>query len=214
MDAREVGRLLVDRHAETVEFDLSRSLLNVAECPVVDDWTLRSALVRLAQPEPERVGRLLEVLRRLEAPLQHVTRALGQEASTCDRSLDAALVGESPITPYVDARIADLARLGLAGLDLDELAGGYDEGVGQLGERPLLSPTERQALPLLVEAVRFERLAQTLTRWAGIKPDRSLGPPPVDEVDAVAIETWSRLDELGVPVESQAGPDRRPRSRG
>jgi hypothetical protein len=45
------------------------ALLDYQERPRVDDWSLRAALTRYAQPEPERVGDLLEVVRRIEFAL-------------------------------------------------------------------------------------------------------------------------------------------------
>src|SRR5262249_55341345 len=44
-------------------------LIDFAERPRVDDWSLRAALVRYAQPEPQRAARLLEVVRRAEGAL-------------------------------------------------------------------------------------------------------------------------------------------------
>ncbi len=41
-------------------------LVDFAERPRVQDWSLRAALVRYAQPEPQRVEALLEVVRRIE----------------------------------------------------------------------------------------------------------------------------------------------------
>lgn len=51
-------------------------LLDVAEVPRVEGWSLRSALVRYAQPEPVRAGRLLQNVRRLEAALAPSRSAL------------------------------------------------------------------------------------------------------------------------------------------
>ena len=47
----------------------SRRLLDFSERPRVDDWSLRAALVRYAQPHPQRVEDLLSVVRRLEHAL-------------------------------------------------------------------------------------------------------------------------------------------------
>lgn len=44
-------------------------LIDFAERPRVDDWSLRAALVRYAQPHPQRVEDLLQVVRRLDAAL-------------------------------------------------------------------------------------------------------------------------------------------------
>ena len=45
------------------------SLIDLAERPRADDWSLRAALVRYAQPEPQRVSNLLEQVRRIETAL-------------------------------------------------------------------------------------------------------------------------------------------------
>jgi hypothetical protein len=43
------------------------ALLEYAERPRVDDWSLRAALTRYAQPQPQRVGDLLELVRRIDS---------------------------------------------------------------------------------------------------------------------------------------------------
>lgn len=54
------------------------SLVDFAERPRTRDWSLRSALVRYAQPEPQRVNDILELVRRVDA-------ALGKNTSKLDR---------------------------------------------------------------------------------------------------------------------------------
>ncbi len=41
-------------------------LIDFAERPRVRDWSLRAALVRYAQPQPQRVEALLDVIRRID----------------------------------------------------------------------------------------------------------------------------------------------------
>jgi hypothetical protein len=53
-------------------------LLDFAERPRVEDWSLRAALVRYASPQPQRVNDLLDLVRRLEW-------ALGKHAATLER---------------------------------------------------------------------------------------------------------------------------------
>jgi hypothetical protein len=53
-------------------------LLDYAERPRVDDWSLRAALTRYAQPQPERVSDLLDLVRRIEF-------AIGSHRSTIER---------------------------------------------------------------------------------------------------------------------------------
>jgi hypothetical protein len=193
MDAVEAGRRLAERHVNQAEPDPARSLLNYAEAPHRGDWTLRAALVRLAQPHPVRVGSLLDLMRRLDAPLQHVRRSLERHTVTCDRALTVDGLASPPVAPYPDVRASDLARLVATGVDASRLLTGYEEAIP-------LADEERLAVPLLAVAVAFEQLAATLTAWALVGP----AAPPVQAVDRTCAEVAARLDELGVPVE--AGP--------
>jgi hypothetical protein len=45
------------------------TLLECAERPRTSDWSLRAALTRYAQPQPQRVGDLLDAVRRIEFAL-------------------------------------------------------------------------------------------------------------------------------------------------
>jgi hypothetical protein len=56
-------------------------LVDFAERPRVQDWSLRAALVRYASPAPQRVNDLLDLVRRIEW-------ALGQHAATIERDGD------------------------------------------------------------------------------------------------------------------------------
>ncbi len=197
MDAVEAGRNLGHRHMQAAqgdqaEYDPSLSLLNYAELAHDGDWTLRSALNRLAQPQPARVGALLDLVRRLDAPLHHVRKALEQHTVTCDRALgrDGA-DGDGPLEPYTDIRTADLARLVAAGADPDQLLTGYQDH-GRLDHEEVL------AVPLLAIAVRFAQVSALLTAWALVGPDS----PPVDAVDETIDQVAAELDRLGVAEET------------
>ncbi|MGH1491015.1 MAG: hypothetical protein ACRBK7_16745 [Acidimicrobiales bacterium] len=205
MQAADIGRTLGERHrtaaehgtaADKAEFDPSLSLLNYGEFPHEGDWTLRSALVRLAQPEPARVGAVLELVRRLDAPLHHVKRALEQHLTTCDRDVTVDNLAGAPLDPYRDIRTADLARLLATGVDDVELLAGYEQ------QTPL-DHEERVAVPLLAVAVQFEWLAQELTAWALAGSE----PPPIASVDRAVADVGAELDRLSVPVET--GPPQR-----
>ncbi|MCU1485969.1 MAG: hypothetical protein JWN67_2715 [Actinomycetia bacterium] len=54
------------------------ALLDFAERPRTEGWSLRAALTRYAQGQPRRVGDLLQLVRRIQA-------ALGGETGTLDR---------------------------------------------------------------------------------------------------------------------------------
>lgn len=64
--------------AEIEPVELAR-LVDVSECSRVDDWSLRSALVRYAQPQPGRAGQVLAVVRRIEAVLHPQAKLLRAE---------------------------------------------------------------------------------------------------------------------------------------
>jgi hypothetical protein len=51
-------------------------LVDFAERPRVEDWSLRAALVRYAQPEPIRARTVVELIRRIEAALRPHRRTL------------------------------------------------------------------------------------------------------------------------------------------
>ena len=186
-----LGQLLADRHADPVEAQPQQSLVNYAESPRVDDWTMRSALVRFAQSEPVRASSLLELVRRLDTVLHHVARPLERRTVRCDRDLGPSFTAE-PIAPYPDTRTADLARIGRA-LPPEEFA----TVLGSYAAEVDLDLEEHGALPLLAMALEFDDLAGRLTRWAS---DSAAGPPIV-EVDDTCAEVRSRMDELGVPTE-------------
>lgn len=203
MDTVDVGRRLAERHREEAELDSTCSLLNYAEAPYEGDWTFRSALMRLAQPHPERVGAVLQLSRRLDAPLHHVRRTLEGHVVTADRHLTPNGVTDPPERPCRDVRTADLARLVAAGLDQAPLLAGYEEAHE-------LDHEERLAVPLLAVAVTLEGLAEVLAAWALVGP----ADPPVDEVDRCVDVVAVALDELGVPEETGPPPGMRRGSRG
>jgi hypothetical protein len=185
MDAVELGRRLARDHAESdVGFDPADSLLNFAESARAGGWSLRSSLVRLAQPEPEIVGSLLEVVRRLDAPLQHISRQLQRH-----------IVGSEAPSGSPDVRTADLARLVAEGAAADQLIAGYHE-VAPLDDE------ERLAVPLLALAVEFDHLADVLAAWATDADDE----PPKRQVEETSDRVRRRMDELGVPEERWDGP--------
>jgi len=64
--------------AEIEPPELAR-LVDFAERPRTRDWTLRSALVRYAQPEPQRVNDVLELVRRVDAALGKSAAKLGRD---------------------------------------------------------------------------------------------------------------------------------------
>jgi hypothetical protein len=115
------------------------ALLDYAERPRGGDWSLRAALTRYAQPQPQRVGDLLELIRRIEFALPAFRSQLDEDgpdlwqAAQDDAPTNETLVGvlramvqldrlgdaltvwaADPATDrpddQVDATIADVAR--------------------------------------------------------------------------------------------------------
>ena len=209
MEAVRLGQRLAERHAGTTdagqppELDEVHSLLNYSEAPYDGDWTLRSSLMRLAQPNPARVGQVLDLTRRLDAPLHHVRRILERHVVVADRWLTPSGLEDLPLLPLGDIRTADLARLVAAGCDPSDLLAGYEESQE-------LEHEERLAVPLLAVAVQIEDLAKTLSGWALVGPAN----PPLDAVDRFVETVGPRLDELGVPEETGPPPGMRRSGRG
>jgi hypothetical protein len=67
--------------AELQPTELAR-LVDFAERPRVDDWSLRAALVRYAQREPQRVSTILELVRRIDFALKPQAKTLEKEGPT------------------------------------------------------------------------------------------------------------------------------------
>ncbi len=55
------------------------ALVDYAERSREGDWSLRSALVRYAQPEPQRVSQVLELVRRIDFALHPHAKRLAKE---------------------------------------------------------------------------------------------------------------------------------------
>jgi hypothetical protein len=75
----------VSRTLDTVPVEIEppelARLLDFAERPRVQDWSLRAALVRYAQPQPQRVEALLEVIRRTDAALARNSKIFEREGA-------------------------------------------------------------------------------------------------------------------------------------
>jgi hypothetical protein len=67
-------------------------LLDFAERPRVEGWSLRSALVRYAQADPVRVSQVLELVRRIEAAWQPHAKLFAKEGPVLWTGLSAGTV--------------------------------------------------------------------------------------------------------------------------
>lgn len=183
-------------------------LVDYAESSRVGDWTLRSALVRFAQPEPTRASAVLELIRRTDGALKPHRRRLESAAVPATPALDAAsfvadadrvsLAGGGRV---LDARAADLARVAVRVPEGGAVVAAYGEVEGVPAE-------ELAAVPLLAVALQLDALGDALAAWADVRD----GPPPVDLVDRVAADVFRQLGELDVPRET--APPRGARGRG
>ena len=203
-----VAAALLAAHAGPVDgLSDGHRLVDYAESSRAGGWSLRSALVRFAQPEPTRAGAVLELIRRTDGALKPHRRRLESAAVRTHPDLGPALVVDVDGTVAIradarcvlDAPAADLAR---AALHLDDGDAVVEAYVAAAGDDPTFA-----AVPLLVVALQLDAVADALVPWA-IAHD---GPPPVEEVDRRAAAAFARLAELGVPRETGGRPPGRSR---
>jgi hypothetical protein len=103
-------------------------IVDFAERSRVGDWSLRSALVRYAEGEPERVSRVLESVRRIDAALHPHRKTLERRGP----ELWSAVDGDAPDPE--DAPLLDLLRVAI---ELDRLGDAMAEWADdRTGPRP------------------------------------------------------------------------------
>ena len=102
-------------------------LLDLAERPRTDNWSLRAALTRYAQPQPQRVGNLLEVVRWVEFGFRTHQKAVEKDGPATWAALDAAGDRPDDLVLGMLRAMVELDRLG------DVLAGWAAD---PSGERP------------------------------------------------------------------------------
>ena len=90
------------------------SLLDFAERSRAGDWSLRSALVRYAQPDPGRVRQVLENVRRIDG----AARAHGKLFEKQGHAVWAAVTADAEPGGDVDPQVVGLLR---TAADLDRL---------------------------------------------------------------------------------------------
>lgn len=89
-------------------------LIGFAERSRAGDWSLRSGLVRYAQPEPERVNQILELVRRVELALRGQDKVIQGNGPDLWAALQAA-------TNHSNDAHAELVELLAATAELDRL---------------------------------------------------------------------------------------------
>ncbi len=219
-DPTRLGRELAVRHGggsdegQVVDgIDESLTLLQVAESPRAGDWTLRSALVRFAQVQPELSGALLESVRRSQAALDPLSRNLMRHGAVTDRGLSIASDGGlAPIAdPLPDIRSADIARAVRACGDTESALDAVVEAYGAEAAGDL-DPAEREAIPLLMVMLDLDELAEVLVEWARTRAPEE---PPIEEANRLGRRAFERLGALGVARETGGRPPgRRPTDTG
>ncbi len=170
---------LVALHAQPRPVDEVHSILNYAEVPRRGDWTLRSALVRLAQPHPLRSEAVLQLVRRLDAALKPMVRSLQKHGVTTTRSIPGGLSNVD------DIRLVDIVAS-------DELLAEYDASVG-------LTDDERASVGLVRLAMTLDGLSTTLAEWANAGSEE----PPISEIDSTCAAVLAAMNDQGVPVEQE-----------
>ncbi len=89
-------------------------LIDFAERPRTQDWSLRSALVRYAQPQPQRVNDILDLVRRIEWTLGKQTALIEREGPELWNALGSgasSTEGETQVIGILRAA-QELDRLG------------------------------------------------------------------------------------------------------
>ena len=109
------------------------ALLDMAERPRAEGWSFRAALVRYAQPEPQRASDLMELVRRIEGALRPSAKLLERDGEAV---WSALLVGDGTGAPdatlvAVLAQLQHLDRVGdlLAAWAVDRVAPRPDDAV-------------------------------------------------------------------------------------
>ncbi len=128
-------------------------LIDYAETERVGQWSLRSALVRYAQPEPVRAGHVLELVRRLDAALAPSRSRL--ERGDTDDAIEALLT---------------------VALELDELADLFANWANDISQpRPTNEVDERCAHVLeLLDELGVPQESVDPSEWKGRGPKRGV----------------------------------------
>ena len=99
--------------AEVEPPELAR-LIDFAERSRVGDWSLRSALCRYAQPQPQRVSTVLDLVRRIDFALHPHAKRLDKEGPALWAALESGDAPDGPdgLVLGLLGAMAELDRLG------------------------------------------------------------------------------------------------------
>jgi hypothetical protein len=87
-------------------------LVDFAERPRNEDWSMRAALVRYAQGEPQRVSDVLDVVRRVEWALGKNSKVVEREGRELWAALSEGSAGPDPFVVGVLRAARELDHLG------------------------------------------------------------------------------------------------------
>jgi hypothetical protein len=88
-------------------------LLDTAERPRAQNWSLRAAVTRYAQPQPQRSSNMIELLRRIESALRPHSKLFEREGPAVWRAVQADGDGDSDAdgdSGAVDPFVVELLR--------------------------------------------------------------------------------------------------------
>ena len=105
-------------------------LVDFAERPRTQDWSLRAALVRYAQPQPQRVNDLLDLVRRTEFALGQHNAVLQRDGATVWDALDGGTVPSDG--PH--ARLVEILRVATELDQIGDVLAGWAVDIS--GDRP------------------------------------------------------------------------------
>ena len=197
--ARAVGELLARAHPVVAVTDVAARdgwspLINYAESPRAGDWTLRSAMVRLGQPRPDRVTVVADLMRRCDLHLHPLRRDVEAHPVVAhyDVRPDNVLRTDDGVVlldwdfAHPDHRAADVA-VAMRGWPeaAEDLLAGYESVT------PLTEP-EHAALPLLAAARGLDHLASRIAAWADDRRAHDLDEL-VAEIDREVEDLTDRL---------------------
>jgi hypothetical protein len=90
-------------------------LIDFAERPHTENWSLRAALVRYASPQPQRVNDLLELVRRIQGELDAQSTTLRQDGdkiwAALEHDTQSPDIALAPLVELLDAA-KEIDRLG------------------------------------------------------------------------------------------------------
>jgi hypothetical protein len=105
-------------------------LVDFAERPRIADWSLRAALVRYAQPQPQRVNDLLDLVRRTQWALDRHATVLQRDGA----AVWAALAGDQPPGDREHAHVVELLRVATELDRIGDVLAGWAVDIS--GDRP------------------------------------------------------------------------------